>query len=220
MIRNTDGYHIYGWMVNELHLEGGDLLAFAIVYPYVKAFAGKYTGNTAYLSEWTGWAMNTSRSHLANLVSRGLLVEERGRDKNAPFCHYLLAPDFYSKHTSIIEVQDRKNCAAKIEGMAPQKLGHNIKDIKENKEYKFTPPTLEEVAAYARQRGFVSPEGFAYKFITYYELNNWHLANGKPMKDWKRAVLTWEPESKTKKYPVPPSLLKQATTQEITAWLR
>lgn len=52
-----------------------------------------------------------------------------------------------------------------------------------------TPPTLEEVTAYCRERGNeIDPE----RFISYYEQRGWTLSKGQPMKDWKSAVRYWE----------------------------
>ena len=62
----------------------------------------------------------------------------------------------------------------------------------------FAPPTVDEVAQYAQQRGFKDPFNFACHFVDYYSQGEspWHLSNGKPMQDWKRAVITWEPNNK------------------------
>lgn len=94
-----DGFHTYGWMVNKLGLNGGDLTAFALIYGFVKGYAGEYLGNTGYLSTWTGWADKTSRSHLNNLVERGLIVESDGREGHTPLRRYKLAPGFYEKYS-------------------------------------------------------------------------------------------------------------------------
>ena len=49
------------------------------------------------------------------------------------------------------------------------------------------PPTVEEVRAYAAQRGdFLDPEAF----MDYYTANGWKVGRN-PMKDWKAAVRTW-----------------------------
>ena len=53
---------------------------------------------------------------------------------------------------------------------------------------RFTPPKLEEVEAYCRER----QNGIdASKFIDYYESVGWKVGK-QPMKDWKAAVRTWE----------------------------
>lgn len=54
---------------------------------------------------------------------------------------------------------------------------------------RFVPPTLEEVRAYCRERG---NNVDAQRFIDHYEANGWVQGKGKPIKDWKAAVRTWE----------------------------
>ena len=80
--------------------------------------------------------------------------------------------------------------------------GHNVtldidididKDIRDNilaaPNKKFTPPSVEEVTSYCKERqNGIDPE----QFIDYYEARGWDLAKGRKMKDWKAAVRTWE----------------------------
>ena len=54
------------------------------------------------------------------------------------------------------------------------------------------PPTLEEVRAYAAQRGDpLDPEAF----MDYYTANGWKVGKN-PMRDWKAAVRTWTRKDK------------------------
>lgn len=58
----------------------------------------------------------------------------------------------------------------------------------------FTPPTVDEVAAYCRER----KNGIdAQRFVDYYEARDWMLGKTK-MKDWRAAVRTWERGSENK----------------------
>ena len=86
------------------------------------------------------------------------------------------------------------------------------RDNKKNKDNILIPPTPQEVSEYARSRGFVDPEGFANNFVAYYSEGEkpWHLSNGKPMKDWKRAVITWESNNKDRYFS---HQSRQASTQ-------
>ena len=69
-----------------------------------------------------------------------------------------------------------------------EKKGNEIKR-KETKLNKFTPPTVEEVAAYCAERN----NGInAQYFVDYYTQGGWILKNGRKMSDWKAAVRTWE----------------------------
>lgn len=59
-------------------------------------------------------------------------------------------------------------------------------DVNTNK--RFTPPTVEEVAEYCRERkNSVDPV----HFVDYYTSNDWKVGKNK-MKDWRAAVRTWE----------------------------
>lgn len=54
----------------------------------------------------------------------------------------------------------------------------------------FVKPTLEEVTQYCQERNKgVNPN----KWLSYYEANGWKVGKN-PMKDWKAAVRTWEPD--------------------------
>ena len=53
----------------------------------------------------------------------------------------------------------------------------------------FTPPTLEEVATYCKERNNnINPM----QFIDYYTARRWRFNNGVKMKDWRATVRTWE----------------------------
>ncbi len=53
--------------------------------------------------------------------------------------------------------------------------------------HKFSPPSVEEVRAYCREKEYqIDPE----KFVDYYTANGWRVGRN-PMKDWKAAVRNW-----------------------------
>ena len=54
---------------------------------------------------------------------------------------------------------------------------------------KFIPPTLEDVKAYAAERGSdVDPE----RFFDYFTAGDWKDSRGNPVRSWKQKFLTWE----------------------------
>lgn len=66
----------------------------------------------------------------------------------------------------------------------------------------FTPPTVEEVAAYCKERNNkIDPEAF----VAFYTSKGWSVGNHQ-MKDWKAAVITWEKRhtKETTTYAPPP----------------
>jgi len=60
---------------------------------------------------------------------------------------------------------------------------------------KFTPPTLEEVQAYCKER---NNNVDAQKWYDFYQSKGWMIGKNK-MKDWKACVRTWEKPDKQKK---------------------
>lgn len=61
-----------------------------------------------------------------------------------------------------------------------------------SKRKRFTPPTIEEVTAYVKEKDLkIDPE----RFCDYYEANGWVQGKGKPIKDWKAAARNWSRNS-------------------------
>lgn len=200
-LKSTDGFGLRGWMVNELHLTGGDLVTFALVHQFSQSDAGIYTGNTAYLSAWTGWSEKTSRAHLVHLIELGLIEEVRGRKDNSPFCHYRLSADFYEKHPVKISVSPGKNFPdhpVKTSESTPKKLPGEYNSKKVNKEINdcsrgkaFTAPSVDDVREYAHSIGYDTLD--VHYFIDYYTANGWTRGKSRtPIKDWKAVVRMWK----------------------------
>lgn len=81
---------------------------------------------------------------------------------------------------------------------------------------RFSPPTVEEVAAYCEERkNGIDPQ----RFWDFYSSKNWMIGKSK-MKDWKAAVRTWEaredPKKKRKPEDVPIMEKKFDFSQEAT----
>lgn len=59
---------------------------------------------------------------------------------------------------------------------------------------RFVPPTVDEVRAYCDEKGFsIDPQ----MFVAYYDANGWVQGKGRPLKNWKAAVLTWDRRDKS-----------------------
>lgn len=54
---------------------------------------------------------------------------------------------------------------------------------------RFSPPSIEEVKAYCIERGNAVD---AERFCDYYAANGWVQGRGKPIKDWRATMRTWE----------------------------
>ena len=55
---------------------------------------------------------------------------------------------------------------------------------------RFTPPTIEEVSAYATEKGWKDWQFNAQRFVDFYASKGWKVGKD-PMKDWKAAARGW-----------------------------
>ena len=67
-------------------------------------------------------------------------------------------------------------------------IDNDLKEKEKRKRTTFTPPTLEEVTAYCKERNNgIDPESF----VDFYTAKGWKIGK-ESMKDWKASVRTWE----------------------------
>ena len=188
-LSNTDGFHLHGWMVTELHLKGGDLLIYAVVHQFSQSDAGIYKGGVPYLCSWTGWSPNTIRKYLRSLERAGLIKSERGDINGVPFCYYK-AVNVPTLQNLKDTPQELKEYPSKSDVPTLQNLSGEYNNRNRKKEKNTTPiiPSVEEVAEHARKKGFADPEGFASYYVEYNDNREWIAANGKPIIGWKNNI--------------------------------
>ena len=85
-----------------------------------------------------------------------------------------------------------RSCYGEIEKEIDIEIEKEIDSVKAAKprtRKQFTPPTLEEVKAYCKQRNSnVDPQ----KFFDYFDAGHWIDSEGKPVTSWKQKLITWE----------------------------
>ena len=87
-----------------------------------------------------------------------------------------------------VEKSNLNICAAEPHKRKDDSLKTRQDKTQTAKAHRFTPPTVEEVAAYCKERN----NGIdAEAFVAYYEANGWR-AGRNPMRSWKAAVQYWE----------------------------
>lgn len=186
-IRNENYIFIGGWMINELHLKGTELLVYAIIYSFTQAENQVFSGSLKYLAEWTNSSKQTVQNNLKSLVEKGLIQKNSRVINGVNFVEYYTnnLDGVYKKFDGGIQ----KTCIGGMQKICPNIQTINIqKDNTKDKEKKFTPPTVEEVRAFCEER----KNGIdAEAFISFYQSKNWFIGKNK-MVDWRAAVRTWE----------------------------
>ena len=91
-------------------------------------------------------------------------------------------------------VTDKRNNARKRVVSVTESTQRKVKEskVKESKEKKskvkapmFTPPTLEEIKTYCNELEYILDYS---QIFEYYNLADWHDANGKKIKNWKQKI--------------------------------
>ena len=169
-----------------------------------KLFYGEITALTYKTGEC--WASNTYFAKLYNvspsLITNWLKALEKEQ---------LIAIEYERKGQEIIKRIIKIKGIQNIEQVFNKSQEGYSKYLKENntsnnitsnkkeiyKEKRFIKPTLEEVQNYCIERN--NNVDFK-KFYDYYEVNDWKSQDGKPVKNWKQKIITWESKQpKTKK---------------------
>lgn len=80
-------------------------------------------------------------------------------------------------------------------GTMSELIEEKRREEKRNTKGRFTPPSVNEVAEYCRERkNGINPQ----EFVDHYETNGWMRGKNK-IKDWKACVRTWEKNQKESK---------------------
>ena len=98
-----------------------------------------------------------------------------------------------SKNVPQCEPQVVPQCEPQVVPINKHKQNETEKEVPNGIKKKFSPPSVNEVEEYCRERN----NGIdAETFIDFYTANGWMQGQGKPIKDWKACVRTWEKREK------------------------
>jgi len=148
--------------------------------------SNSYLGNLFNVDE------STISRKLKNLESAGYITIEYTRR----------GAEIISRHIRLTEMpfDELQKCQPTIDENVKDNntsINNTSINIKENsniinnitkRKVKFTPPTLEEVEAYIKEKDLIVD---AKQFIDYFEEGNWTDSKGNKVKSWKQKLLTW-----------------------------
>lgn len=139
----------------------------------------------SFLADRWGWGREKTRNFLKLLESDEMVTVNATKHRTTIIIeNYAIYNDVPATNRQPIDNQSTTS-------RQQADITNNINNINNNNR-RFTPPTVEEVAAYCQERGnSISPEAF----IDYYSSKGWMIGKNK-MKDWKAAVRNWERRQK------------------------
>lgn len=155
---------------------------------YRKIERGQTLTSLTKLSDQWGWSRKKTTKFLNELKMAQMLdLKSDNKSTTVTVINY----DFYQDVGTAKEPQkNRKRTSEEHQRNTNNNelimINNNNSLSRESK--KFIPPTEEEVEAYCQSRG----NGISgAEFVNFYASKGW-LVGKSPMKDWKRAVMTWE----------------------------
>jgi hypothetical protein len=144
------------------------------------------------LGERWQWSPNKVRKFLKDLENEHQIEHQKNNVSTI-----ITIINYHDYQSEELQKEYQKNTRRTAE--EPQKnTNNNDKNVNNDKNDKkgkrFTPPSLEEVSEYCKERNnSVDPE----KFIAFYNSKGWKVGN-QSMKSWKDSVITWEKRDKAK----------------------
>lgn len=134
------------------------------------------------LAQRWGWSRHKVSDFLDVLEKDNMLEQKRTRRRNViTIVNY----DFYQCDEKEKDNSRTSNGTNKGQVTDITKKEKN----KRNNNNVFTPPTFEEVTAYCRERNNdVNPK----QFFDYFQAGHWIDSEGKPVRNWKQKLITWE----------------------------
>lgn len=203
-----DGYVVVQpWMIQDYGLKGNKLLIYALIWGFSQDEQSCFYGSTRYIMDYFTLSERAVVKLLDELVDEGLLCKwsepVNGRMTNRYSALRPAACDTaddgckkcnHEKNAPMQKVQSDpcKKCSSTPAKSAAKKENNNKSENKGPSATHFSPPTVEQVRAYFRERG-VKPadaQTEADKFVDRYEANGWIVGKTK-MKDWKAAARNW-----------------------------
>lgn len=160
---------------------------------YHDGFYWTYSSNKAFREIFPYLSSSQIDTALKKLVEAGLVIRgnynKSAYDRTIWYAVTKNGKSIYQK--SKMERQETKNGFLENREAIPNKVTNVETDNSKDRlisARRFTPPTVDEVEAYAKEKGYA---GFsAERFVDYYESKGWVVGKS-PMKDWKAAVRGW-----------------------------
>ena len=135
-----------------------------------------------------------------NQLEQAGYISWKSRGGNQSATYQMISRVGQNKSNSVLQ-NVAENVPQNVVQIVPQNVPQSVpinkykqnietkKEVSKDTKKKFIPPTLDEVRAYCLERqNNIDPQ----KFIDFYAANGWVQGKGKPIKDWKACIRTWE----------------------------
>lgn len=125
LVSNEHYVNLQGWMINDLHLKGNELIVFAVIHGFSQGEQGIFNGSLQYLADWTNSTKQGVIKNIKSLVEKGLIIKNEVKKGCVKYCEY--SSKFNGSKQSLIVDETKFN------GTIKQSLPNNIVNTIEEK---------------------------------------------------------------------------------------
>ena len=155
----------------------------------IKVERGQRVYSRASLAKEMRLSERNVRTALNHLISTGEVTSQSTSQYSIiTVKNYDLYQQATSEATSGRPATDQRPTSDRPQLNKDKESNNDNKAIKKERAA-FTPPTLDDIAAYCKERGnTIDPQ----KFYDYFTAAEWVDSMGKPVRSWKQKMITWE----------------------------
>ena len=127
---------IHGWMVNQLHLTGNDLICYALVFGFSQDEDSEFAGSLRYVSDSLGVSRDRARILLKNLSDNGLIIKREENINGVKFCRYSVNQSLVGgerRNTHSVR-ETRTVCVKHVRGVRETRMG-GVRETRTNNIY-------------------------------------------------------------------------------------
>lgn len=178
---------IQSWMLDGLpEMNMNAIVVYALIYGFSQDGKTRFTGSREYIREWTRLSVRSISSILDSLCEQGLIHKrsyagEDGGTRN----------EFWA------DLQKAGEIISEVMAKSAREIpAQEVKRTPARKKAEFVPPTLDEINAWCKQKGYNIDTQY---FHEYYSEKGWKVKKDgkeKPMDNWKLTLATWAKNSR------------------------
>ena len=134
---------------------------------------------------------------VAFLMAKGLLVQCNDAEYTLVTAGEMTGSEGYSaermrrlRNKALLASHSDTDVTASDEEKRDKRKEKRVRDRDRVKRERFTPPTIEQVSAYASEMGWTASQFMPERFVDFYESKGWKVGKD-TMKDWKAAARGW-----------------------------
>lgn len=172
-----------------------ETVALAVIYGFCQDGKSDFHGSYSYLARKCKVTRRGAIKIVAHLDSLGLIQKEVSEFKGVKSCSIrvtFLGSEHSSPIVNTVHQGSEHSSPEGSEHSSPNNIDNKINRNK--RESVFTPPTLDEVRAFWRERPSMTSDPD--HFYLYFDEADWKYKGERKMKDWHKAALMWEKNEK------------------------